>query len=37
MQRLGVKLELDEQSGKLRVTKREGSGGGAGATVAAPS
>ena len=30
LQRLGVRLELDERSGKLRVTKRDGSNGGGG-------
>ncbi|KAL4444556.1 hypothetical protein ABPG77_002373 [Micractinium sp. CCAP 211/92] len=38
LQRLGVKLELDEQTGKLRVTKRDLSGAGraAGAPAAGP-
>ncbi|KAL4436610.1 hypothetical protein ABPG75_003749 [Micractinium tetrahymenae] len=39
MKRLGVKLELDEQTGKLRVTKRDppGADSAAGAPAAGPS
>lgn len=33
LQRLGVKLELDEHTGKLRVTKRESNGTAAAVTL----